>query len=373
MNGGTPKTGVREYWDGSHLWITPAEMGKRLSPYVGDTERKITDLGLRNSSAQMLPPWSVILSSRAPIGHLVINTEPMATNQGCKGLIPSNQLHHKFLYYYLSSIVDLLNSLGTGATFKELSGAKLKEVAIPVPSTHEQQRIVGILDGAFDGIATAKANAEKNLQNAHALFESHLESVFTQRDGGWPTKQLGDVCDFEGGSQPPKSQFSYTPKQGYVRFLQIRDFGSEKHVTFIPESKRNRLCVEDDIMIGRYGASVGKILMDRAGAYNVALMKTIPDPAHLDRSFFYHYLISGAFQERLRNVAARSAQNGFSKEDIYGFPVPVPPLKEQRKVIGQIGPLSEETQRLESIYQNKLDALEELKKSLLHQAFNGKL
>ena len=98
MNGGTPKTGVREYWGGKHLWITPAEMGKRLSPYVEDTERKITDLGLRDSSARMLSPHSVILSSRAPIGHLVINTKPMSTNQGCKGLIPGKQLEHKFLY-----------------------------------------------------------------------------------------------------------------------------------------------------------------------------------------------------------------------------------------------------------------------------------
>ena len=82
VNGGTPKTGVSEYWNGANLWITPAEMGKRLSPYVGDSERKITELGLRDSSARMLPPYSVVLSSRAPIGHLVINTKPMATNQG---------------------------------------------------------------------------------------------------------------------------------------------------------------------------------------------------------------------------------------------------------------------------------------------------
>lgn len=142
INGGTPKTGVAEYWDGSHLWITPAEMGKRLSPYVSDTERKITDTGLRDSSARILPPNSVILSSRAPIGHLVINTKPMATNQGCKGLVSGRQLHHKFLYYYLTGAIDLLNSLGTGATFKELSSSKLKDVAIPVPSLSQQLRIV---------------------------------------------------------------------------------------------------------------------------------------------------------------------------------------------------------------------------------------
>jgi len=280
-------------------------------------------------------------------------------------------LHKHLFWTYLSGVTEGMQSHSTG--IRNLDGNAYKAIQIAIPPLPEQYRIVAILDQAFDGIATAKANAEKNLQNARALFESHLQSVFTERDGGWTTKQLGEVCDFAGGSQPPKSQFLFSPKAGYVRFLQIRDFGSEKHVTFIPESKKNRLCRADDIMIGRYGASVGKILTGKAGAYNVALMKTIPDEAQLDRGFFYHYLISGAFQERLMNVASRSAQNGFSKEDIYGFPVPVPPLKEQRTVIEQLGPLSEETQRLESLYQQKLTALDDLKKSLLHQAFSGAL
>ncbi|MDQ8145421.1 MAG: restriction endonuclease subunit S [Gemmatimonadota bacterium] len=180
MNGGTPKTGVPDYWGGEHLWITPAEMGKRTSPYADDTERKLTDAGLQNSSARMLPPHSVILSSRAPIGHLVINTKSMATNQGCKGLIPGSQLNEKFLYYYLSSIVDLLNSLGTGATFKELSGGKLKEVTLPVPPLAEQQRIVGLLDEAFSVLAAAQAHAERNHRNARDLFESQLTESFAQ-------------------------------------------------------------------------------------------------------------------------------------------------------------------------------------------------
>jgi type I restriction enzyme, S subunit len=111
VNGGTPKTGVAAYWGGRHQWITPAEMGKRSSPYVNQTERTITDEGLQNSSARPLPALSVILSSRAPIGHLVINTEPMSTNQGCKGLVPRSQIDHKYLYYYLGSIVELLNDL----------------------------------------------------------------------------------------------------------------------------------------------------------------------------------------------------------------------------------------------------------------------
>ena len=151
---------------------------------------------------------------------------------------------------------------------------------------------------------------------------------------GWQVKTLGDVCDFEGGSQPPKSQFIHEQKPGYVRFLQIRDFGSDKNITFIAESKKNRRCQQNDILIGRYGASVGKILTGKAGAYNVALMKTIPNLEVLDRSWFYNYLISDEFQSRLLNVADRSAQNGFSKDDICGFPVPAPSLPEQQRIVG---------------------------------------
>ena len=104
-------------------------------------ERRLTDAGL--NAANLLPPYSVILSSRAPIGHLVINTVPMATNQGCKGLVPKAGVDHSYLCY-LGSIVGLLNDLGTGATFKELSGSKLKEVPIPLPPLTKQKRIVAI-------------------------------------------------------------------------------------------------------------------------------------------------------------------------------------------------------------------------------------
>jgi type I restriction enzyme, S subunit len=150
---------------------------------------------------------------------------------------------------------------------------------------------------------------------------------------GWEIKKLGELCDFEGGSQPPKSEFIYDEKPGYVRFLQIRDFGSDKKITYIYQSKKNRLCNKSDIMIGRYGASVGKILTGKTGAYNVALMKTIPNLEVLDRSWFHKYLISDEFQKPLLNVADRSAQSGFSKDDIYNFSIPVPPLPEQQRIV----------------------------------------
>lgn len=150
---------------------------------------------------------------------------------------------------------------------------------------------------------------------------------------GWEIKKLGEVCDFQGGSQPPKSQFIYEPKKGYVRFLQIRDFASDKNITYIPESKKNRYCNEEDILLGRYGASVGKVLVNKAGAYNVAVMKTIPNETILYKRYLYYYLNTEDFQTRLLNTASRSAQDGFSKDDIFDFPILIPPLLEQQSIV----------------------------------------
>ena len=105
-------------------------------------------------------------------------------------------------------------------------------------------------------------------------------------------------------------------------------------ISFIPESKKNRRCEDCDILIGRYGASVGKILTGKSGAYNVALMKTAPNLSVLKREWFHSYLLSDEFQARLTNVASRSAQDGFSKDDIFNFPVPVPSIPEQQRIVG---------------------------------------
>ncbi len=185
----------------------------------------------------------------------------------------------------------------------------------------------------------------------------------------WQIKKLGEICDFQGGSQPPKSNFIYESRRGYVRFLQIRDFASDKHITYIPESKKNRLCNEDDILIGRYGASVGKILVNKKGAFNVAVMKTIPNPHLLDRKFLYYYLISDEFQSRLLKVAARSAQAGFSKDDIHDFPVLTPPLPVQERIVKALNEAFEKTAKAQDNTKKNLQAPHELFESYLHNVF----
>jgi len=390
VNGGTPQTGVPDYWGGSHLWITPAEMGKRLSPYVDDTERKISDLGLRDSSARMLPPNSVILSSRAPIGHLVINTKPMSTNQGCKGLIPGKQLGHKYLYYYLSSIIGLLNSLGNGATFKELSGGTLKKVVIPIAPLPEQQRIVGIIDDAFDGIAIAKANVEKNLKNARELFESYLRSVFANLGDGWEEKKLGDESLLEiidgdrGVNYPNTSDFH---DEGHCLFLNTKnvrpdgfDFESTMFITAEKDAQlRKGKLKRDDVVlttrgtIGNIGLYSEDVPFDNI-RINSGMLIFRPNQRTLLPSFLFELLRSEIVKDSIRQQTTGAAQPQLPIKTLVNFTIPLPKnLEDQRALVTKLRAFEPETQHLESIYQRKLAVLGELKKSLLQQAFSGEL
>ena len=158
-NGGTPKSKVAEYWGGSVQWLTPKDMGRMDWREIEKTPRTITESGLSKSSARLIPASSVILSTRAPIGHLAINTVPMAFNQGCRGLVPKEGLDHVFLYYFLYANRRILQELGTGTTFKELSASNLKLVPIMLPPLEEQRRIVAVLDEAFEGLDRARAQA----------------------------------------------------------------------------------------------------------------------------------------------------------------------------------------------------------------------
>lgn len=281
----------------------------------------------------------------------------------------------RFLIHMLGSqqVRESVLSMVSGSTYPNLKVPEYKRILIPNPPLPEQQRIVGKLDAAFAALAEAQAHVERNRANARELFESYLNRVFVA-DGSTTdeVRLLGEVVDFEGGSQPPKSEFIYEPRAGYIRFLQIRDFKRDDKVTFIPIAKKNRTCEESDVLIGRYGASVGNILTGRAGAYNVALVKTKPSKA-ITRDYLYYYLLSRLFQDALKKVADRSAQDGFSKDDIYNFPVPLPSIAEQETLCRNFNAVQRESAELETTYQQKLSELAGLKKAVLGAAFRGEL
>ena len=149
--------------------------------------------------------------------------------------------------------------------------------------------------------------------------------------------KLIEVCDFQGGSQPPKEEWSFEEREGYIRMLQIRDFTQSDRVVpeYIRISNSTKICRDDDILIARYGASIGKILTGLAGAYNVAIMRTIPNEKLLKKRYLYYYLNSPYFQNGIANVGSRAAQAGFNKDDLARLEIECPSFAEQDSIVAK--------------------------------------
>jgi len=375
VNGGTPDTAIKEYWGGTFLWITPKDMGKLKQFFVGDTERKITKEGLKNSSAKLLPINSVILSSRAPIGHLAINSKEIATNQGCKGLIPHKNLNTFYLFYFLKKSVELLNALGSGTTFKELSGTKLATVEIPLPPLEEQHRIVSKLDDIFKDAENAKEMAKKNVLNATSFFEQFLQGIFG-KDNGWEKKTLGEVSKYFIG-------LTYSPKDvGDKGIIVLRssnvqdgilDFSDIVRVN--KKVKENLIVMDGDIlMCSRNGSKrlVGKTAtiknLDEKMTFGT-FMTVIRSPYNPFLSWFFK---SNSFRNQI-NGGSNPMINQITKYMLDDITLALPPQDIQDITVSKIDSLYAETKELERIYTKKILDLEELKKSVLNKAFSGEL
>ena len=346
---------------------------------VPDPSKLISEVTIKRLSNYVLEEGDIVLGRRGEIGRCAVigpNERGWVCGTGSFFIRPLPSLDAHFLAHLIRSpeYRERLEKLSTGATMKNLSNTVLGDLVVSVPPLAEQERIVGVLDEAFADLATAQANAEKNLQNARALFESYLQSVFTHRGKGWVEKTLGDVCEFVGGSQPPKAVFSKTKTPNSIRLIQIRDYKSDKHVVYIPKAQARRFCTADDIMIGRYGPPIFQILRGLEGAYNVALMKAVPDETQVNREFLFYFLKHPAILQHVIYHSERAAgQIGVTKETLAPYPIALPSLDKQADVAADISALASDTQQLARIYEQKQAALAELKKSLLHQAFSGNL
>lgn len=184
----------------------------------------------------------------------------------------------------------------------------------------------------------------------------------------WFTK----LIDIEGGTQPPKSNFVEYELDGYIRLVQIRDFSSDKYIVYVPDSNKLRHFNESDILIARYGASLGKICTGLKGVYNVALAKTIFSEKVLNRKYVYWMLHSEAFQNPLMAIS-RTAQAGFNKEDLSRFAMPLPPLEEQERIVVCIESLFTKLDEASGKAQEVIDGFETRKAAILHKAFSGEL
>lgn len=381
VNGGTPKTGTAAFWDGPHQWVTPAEMGGLSSPYLASSRRTLTDAGLR-VAAELLPPQSIILSSRAPIGHLVINEVPMAFNQGCKGLVPSPRIDTKFAYYFLLASVPLLESLGTGATFKELSSGKLKEVPFHFPPLPTQRRIVAILDEAFEAIARAKSNTEKNLQSVLALLASRRRDVFASLTVEHGLATLGRCCTFENGDRGknyPGKEHRVLSGVPFINAGHLTEDGIDfSKMDYISEDRFSLLgngkIKPRDILFCLRG-SLGKFScvydLER-GAIASSLVILRPRPL-LRIEYLLEFLASVQCVEQIHRHKGGAAQPNLGAQDLKLFEIPLPPIEVQDTTASHLACVRSAVSDAKSLYAQKLSSLGELRRSLLDQALTGQL
>jgi len=292
---------------------------------------------------------------------------------GVKILPPCKFLLPKFFFYQLQTAN--LDSLGYARHYK-----LLKELEIAYPPLAEQRRIVGILDEAFEGLATAKANAEQNLQNARALFESHLQAVFTQRGDGWVEKRIPDVClTFGRGKSRHRPRNEPSLYGGDYPFIQTGDLSNADHVVMTYSQTYNdkglaqsKLWPKGTVGIAIVGATIGESgVLGFDACFPDSVIGMTVNPAIADQ-FFLEYMLQH-FKGRVKSHGEGSARENINIGTFDNLLFPMPAVSEQRRIAEKIDGLKEETQRLETLYQRKLAALDELKKSLLHRAFSGQL
>lgn len=223
ISGSTPKTNIKEYWGGEHYWVTPAEIGSTI--YIERTERTITEEAIHNSNLTLLPEGTVLLSSRAPIGKLAITKVPMYCNQGFKNIVCSEALNNKYVYYYIGNIVPYIQSLGRGATFKEVSKRIVENISIAFPSKEIQAQIVQELDSLNDSITMLQQQVKDLDSLAQSLFYDMFGDPVTNPKG-FPLKKICEVGTVITGNTPSTKDSENYSSNDYC-FVKPSDIAKE--------------------------------------------------------------------------------------------------------------------------------------------------
>jgi type I restriction enzyme S subunit len=354
--------------DGLPFYQGKKEFGER---YIGPPNT------WTNRTTKIALEGDVLMSVRAPVGPVNLATEKSCIGRGLAAIRSGSCLDKNFLFYFLFSKQDEIS--GTeGAVFASINKAEIQNISIPIPPLPEQKRLVRLLDEAFDRIATVKANSERNLQNASAIFESNLEAVFVQRGDGWVEKKLEQIGTTQTGSTPKTSE-----KENFgdfISFIKPADFNKDGSLNYKNDGlselglSKARSVSAGSVLMVCIGATIGKCgFCDQVVTTNQQINVLMPFDG-IFYKFVYYYMLTKDFQRHVLSSSSQATLPIINKSKWSVLKLALPPmLEEQKNIASGFDTLREETQRLESIYHRKLANLDELKKSLLHQAFNGEL
>lgn len=369
--------------------IQTGNVGEGLFKDRGEKARYVSEATFKRLRCTEIFEGDCLISRLPdPVGRscLLPNTgERMITAVDCT-IVRFNprQLLPEFFNYYSQSLEYLkaVDNDTTGTTRKRISRSKLAEVTIPVPPISEQRRLVGILDEACEAIETARTNAEKNVQNARELFQGYLESVFSHSGDGWVERELGDV--FEIGSSKRVLEREWTangvPFYGGKEVVRLAKFGTVVSNAYISEEKYRHIATHygvpktgDILMTARGTIGVGYVVKegDRFYYKDGNLMCLSPKTPTSPRFLLYAFR-SHAVLGQLESLTGATVTH-LPIEKANGLRLHFPDFPVQNRIVQQLAAIEGETARLVALYEQKLAALDRLKKSLLYQAFTGEL
>lgn len=379
VTGSTPPKNNKSLYGDYLPFVKPPELTDGL---IEDAADKLSEKGAE--VARILPENSILISCIGNLGKIGWCARPVAFNQQINAIKPNSEILPAFAYYQALSpqFKRQLQSMASGTTVPIVNKSKFNTLKFHYPPRPEQKRIVAILDEAFEGIDKAIANTEQNLANLNELTEDHLNSVFASKRKGWRETELGNVCKFVrgpfGGSLKksmfePKGYAVYEQQHAiYDQFQDIRYFISAEK---FEEMRRFELATGDLIMScsGTMGKTAIVPANFKQGIINQALLKLTP-AKELNVEFLKLWMESSSFLLQLGGLTKGAAiKNVASVKTLKEIRISYPDRTLQTQVVATIESFRNKTTRLDKLYQRKLDALAELKQSILQKAFNGEL
>lgn len=371
ISGSTPKTNNPTYWDGDVKWITPAELNED-SFYLFDSQRHISTLGMKKTGLSYMPVGTVILSSRAPIGKTAIAGCEMCCNQGFKNLICSDVIFNEYLYYFLKGKTDYLNSLGRGATFKEISKGIVENIEIPLPDFDAQKQITKEFRQVYQMISLRKQQLAKLDELVKARFvELFGDPVLNPYN--WNVVTIGDiVTDVRYGTSKPAVEGGKYP---YLRMNNLTydghlDLSDMKYID-IPDNEIEKCIVrKGDVLFNRTNSIelVGKTCVfdlddDMVIAGYIIRVRLNEKLLPIVLS---SYMNSAVLKAQLRNMAKGAVnQANINAQELQGIKIYLPPIELQE----QFAAFVEQTDKSKLTIQQSLDKLETLKKALMQKYF----
>ncbi len=354
IGGGTPSTQVTSFWSGSINWFTPTEIG--ITKYVYKSQRTITPLGLKKSSAKLLPIGTILLTSRASIGDCAILKVVATTNQGFQSLIPLEKINNEFLYYLILTLKNKLLELASGSTFLEVSPNKIKNLLIPLPPLNEQIAIANILSTldrylcSLDALILKKESVKKAL-SFELLSQRKRLKGFNQ---AWQRVRLGDICEITTGSLDANEMVHY----GKYRF-----YTCAKEYYFIDKYAFDT----EAILISGNGAYVGYVHYYK-GKFN-AYQRTYVLDNFSEHIIFVKYFLTMFLQSHIQTNKNEGNTPYIVMATLKDFEIPLPPLNEQIAIANILSGLDSEIASLK----NKKRQFDNIKKALNHDLMSAKI